>query len=258
MGVGETLDAAIKLYRFHWKALIMIAAAIVIPFDLISGLIRNIATRPVVVGGQLYVTRSAPVVLFVLALLGFFVQQPLLRGATARAVAEIYMGSTPTPGGSLRAGLRKLAPLALVVLVASSLEILGLLALVVPGIILIVRYSFAAPAVVVEDHRAIAALSRSWRLTRGVAFRVFGTTLLAAVLAGIVSLILVVPGTVLYATGALGTQSWILQATFTALAGTITAPFTTIVVVLLYFDARIRKEGLDLAVMAQEVAATRP
>jgi hypothetical protein len=42
----------------------------------------------------------------------------------------------------------------------------------------------------------------------------------------------------------------------TALASVIVTPFTIGVIVLLYFDARIRKEGFDLAVMAREVGAT--
>jgi hypothetical protein len=43
-----------------------------------------------------------------------------------------------------------------------------------------------------------------------------------------------------------------------AAASVVTTPFLTIVVVLLYFDQRIRKEGLDLSIMAQELQSHHP
>jgi hypothetical protein len=40
-----------------------------------------------------------------------------------------------------------------------------------------------------------------------------------------------------------------------ALATVITTPFVMLVIVLLYFDLRIRKEGFDIEVMARELAS---
>jgi cytochrome c biogenesis protein CcdA len=46
--------------------------------------------------------------------------------------------------------------------------------LVIPGIILIVGWGVAVPACVQEDLRPIQALSRSWYLTKGNFWRLFG------------------------------------------------------------------------------------
>jgi hypothetical protein len=36
----------------------------------------------------------------------------------------------------------------------------------------------------------------------------------------------------------------------------VTTPFATMVTVLLYFDQRLRKEGMDLAIMSKELDTT--
>jgi hypothetical protein len=42
-------------------------------------------------------------------------------------------------------------------------------------------------------------------------------------------------------------------AAVTVVINVLTTPYTNLVVVLLYFDARIRKEGFDMEVMAREL-----
>lgn len=103
----------------------------------------------------------------------------------------------------------------------------------------------------VEGLRGREAMRRSWRLARGSLGKIFGTLLLTwilmAIVAGIVQLPLnaIAPDT--------GAGGWILRAIGASAASVITQPFTGIVVVLLYFDMRIRKEGFDLTLMAQEM-----
>jgi hypothetical protein len=76
------------------------------------------------------------------------------------------------------------------------------------------------------------------------------------VLTGIANTILgLVPTALSYG---LGSWGWLLRAVGSAAASVVTTPFVTIVVVLLYFDQRIRKEGLDLSIMAQELRTQRP
>ena len=47
--------------------------------------------------------------------------------------------------------------------------------------------------------------------------------------------------------------AWLPLAVGQALAQVLATPFSAMIAVLLYFDLRIRKEGFDLALMAQEL-----
>ena len=102
-----------------------------------------------------------------------------------------------------------------------------------------------------------ASLHRAGRLSRGQFWRLFGTMLLAALLVGVVSEVVSVPlgivgavGPVLFpgTTGALMLvfSSFVTQ----VLVGALTTPFTSAVTALQYVDQRIRKEGLDVQLIA--------
>jgi hypothetical protein len=72
-------------------------------------------------------------------------------------------------------------------------------------------------------------------------------TLISSVVAGVAAIPLTIGAQII------GPAGWPLAALGNALAGIVTRPFALIIVVLLYFDMRIRKEGFDLAVMVQEL-----
>src|SRR5215470_14083016 len=55
------------------------------------------------------------------------------------------------------------------------------------------RLSLAVPAVVLENAGPIAAIQRSWDLVRGSWWRIFGINLLAAIVVGVISLVLQIP-----------------------------------------------------------------
>ena len=73
---------------------------------------------------------------------------------------------------------------------------------------------------------------------------------LAGILGALVAGILSIPAVLI---SDVWTEGWIARVVLVSLAQVVVTPFTTIVPVLLYFDMRIRKEGLDLAIMAQEL-----
>jgi uncharacterized membrane protein len=256
MGAGQTIDAAIKLFRAQWKTLMTIVAVISVPFSVFQAYVIHATTHPVYIGGGLYSSRSSGGTVVLLSALSYLVIAPLLRASMIRALAGIYLGERPGAAQSIRFGFSKLGWVLLAILLSSLAVFLGLIALLVPGIILYVRYSFAIPAVVVEGQRG-GALGRSWRLSKGLAWHIFGTLFLAFIIATIVSTLISVPSLIVTANetfnGTVSSTAWVVRAIFGSIATLVVAPFTSAVGVLLYFDARIRKEGFDLAVMAREV-----
>lgn len=142
--------------------------------------------------------------------------------------------------------------------------IVGVLA--VPGGIVLwswltTRLAFVPPALVVERLRMGAAIRRSWRLTRKSFWKVFGTRLLVSVMVGAGQALLFIPiqaiagwvVALVFPNGATSaSDQGILVATtlVTQTAGAfvtaIALVITTAATALLYVDARMRKEGLDL------------
>ena len=96
------------------------------------------------------------------------------------------------------------------------------------------------------------AMRRSWRLTKGRFWATLGIALLAGILSSLVSNALSVPFIVLSLP--LGDLSWIPVAIGSTLAAVVSRPIVAVVATLQYYDARIRREGYDLQVIAANLA----
>jgi hypothetical protein len=127
------------------------------------------------------------------------------------------------------------------------------------------RLAFVPAAVVLERIGVLGGVKRSWRLTSGTQFwRVLGIRLLSAVVAGFARQILTVPLAILGAAALVFTGDlskvyvWqTLSSGVAALvAGSLTTPFSAGVDALLYVDQRIRREGLDVQLIAAAQAET--
>ena len=93
MGVGELIDAAIKLYRSQWKRLMAIVAIALVPITFLQVFItRSLGTSfstPSSVPEDVDTTLIAG---GVVALIEFLVVQPFLTAAMAKASADVYLG----------------------------------------------------------------------------------------------------------------------------------------------------------------------
>jgi hypothetical protein len=138
-----------------------------------------------------------------------------------------------------------------VTLLSTLAALLGFVLLIIPLFLVFVRLSFVTQVVVIENVRGRKALGRSWRLAKGHFWKIFGTLILAGILSWVVASILQFP--LLLAAAPLGSAGWPLRALGGIFGGVITRPFAALVGVLLYFDMRVRKEGLDIALMAREL-----
>lgn len=119
---------------------------------------------------------------------------------------------------------------------------------------ILVRIYFAMPAIVLERLKVGQALGRSWRLTRGSWWRLFGIILLANILVGIISNLLSMPFGVAAFIPAILADGEVWTAVLggamiyigDVLIYSITTPFLVGVTTLLYVDLRMRREALDL------------
>ncbi|WEH41547.1 glycerophosphoryl diester phosphodiesterase membrane domain-containing protein [Streptomyces sp. NBC_01218] len=125
---------------------------------------------------------------------------------------------------------------------------------------LAVRFCLAAPALMLERQTVAQALARSAKLVRGAWWRIFGVLALTGLLLMLVYLIIGVPfalvalsvdgdlsDTLLHGeSGPAGWPSLLVAGLGNVIISTLTYPFVSGVIALLYIDQRIRREALDL------------
>jgi hypothetical protein len=139
------------------------------------------------------------------------------------------------------------------------LAVVGLMGGVVLTAFLGTRWSFTAPALLLEEQGVFAAMRRSFRLVRGSFWRVLGIGLLAQLLVGIGSAVIQTPfslvGTLFQDTDRLYADFWAnlgqltVQGIGQVIAGAVFYPFVAAVTTLLYIDVRMRHEGLDVELL---------
>lgn len=106
----------------------------------------------------------------------------ITQGALVRTTVAFSEGGKATMGESIMAGLRAAVPLLLLALLTAVAISIGLVLLIVPGVILYVLWSVAAPALVEERLGPLEALGRSRHLTSGARWKVFGLILILFVM----------------------------------------------------------------------------
>ncbi len=113
------------------------------------------------------------------ALLGRIVDliaSAVLTGALAYGVVEDLAGRRPAAIATFRAGLRNSAKVFGIKFLVGLVSVLAAILLIVPGVILALRWSMAAPAGVIEGVGVNEAINRSAILTRGNRWAILGLT----------------------------------------------------------------------------------
>jgi hypothetical protein len=171
------------------------------------------------------------------AILGFIVQGALVYG-TFRQV----QGQRFTLGGSLTRGLARFFPLLGAGIVSGIVIALGLVALVIPGIMVFCAYYVAAPVCVVERLGPFGSLGRSAQLTKGYRWRIFG---LAIVVVGLSALAGYLVRVVLLNSG-----NYVAAIIAEYLVDTISTAFGSVLAAIVYYRLRASKEGVNLDAVA--------
>ncbi|MFJ3782815.1 hypothetical protein [Streptomyces sp. NPDC090093] len=302
LGVGEILDGSVKTLRSYWRTILPITAALAVLAQVTHTLVQRYlvpappplspdATSAEELDQLVDSARSSLIGLgpdTVVALVVLMVSSALLAVVAGRAVLgrPISLG---TAWREARPHLPRLLGLTLLLAVMGAgimlvgllpglviggapgvaLAVLGGLAALLVDIWLMVRFSLASPALILERGGIVQALKRSTKLVRGSWWRIFGITLLIQLLTNVFTLIISIPfiaigfvvdGEALSAlsSGSAETFGWpflIVTGIGGVITGAVTYPISAGVTVLLYVDQRIRREALDLELIR---AADRP
>jgi hypothetical protein len=118
---------------------------------------------------------------------------PIYIGALVYALFQIKSGRTVTYREAMTVGIKKWGTLLIARLAAGLFILLGLIAIVIPGMILAVRYSLLDAAVIVEDKWPAESRARSTKLTTGRRWQIFWSAVVFFVTLIVLSLAMYLP-----------------------------------------------------------------
>lgn len=265
MSVGDVLDGAFKLLKANFRTILLVVASIVVPLQLASAfLVRqqvspgllNILRDPTVAQDQSAFSLGDAGSSLLTVVLGL-ITAPLIAGAVSRVCAASYLGQQVGPADALRTTIRRLPALLAAAFLVGLLTIGGFVLCILPGIALTALYTVVTPAMMIEEIGPVEGMRRSWRLVKPRFWGVLGIVALAWLISAFIGNLL---GGAPSAIGTIlgGSFAWLWIAVGAVLASIVSAPITAIVDTLLYFDGRIRNEGFDLQVMAQDLQRSAP
>lgn len=274
LGVGEILDASIKVFLRNATELFKAVAIVVVPVQLLaivvllSALPEGLTSTGLpaepgtpqpfegLSGAEIGAFVGAIVVTGIAGLLATV----LATGACFKGVSDTYLGGRAEWRESLRFAFRRLGPLVWVTILGGILLIPAFLALIVPGVWLGVAFLLAVPIVLAEELRGGRALKRSLHLVRGRWWSTFAVVLVGFLLAAVVSA--VIGGVLGFAVGLGAGQSTVATTVAdqaaAAIGSILATPFQAAIIALIYFDLRVRKEGLDVELLARGIGEAAP
>ncbi|MFI1889263.1 hypothetical protein [Streptomyces jumonjinensis] len=293
LGVGEILEGSVSTLRAHWRTVLGITLTVSVIAQIATVLAgRYLLPEPTRISaepGTAEALRQSVEslqtsfigllpTLFIGLIATLFTTAPLTV-----IISRSVLGRPATLADAWREARPRLAQLlgltlllALIAAAVGSLAVLpgllvgdtagltlialGTLAAIPVVIWLMIRFSLAPPALMLERQGVIASLRRSAKLVQGTWWRIFGIVLLTLVLTLLVTMVIAIPfvaigfvadGTALSdmlagRTPEFGWTYTIITSIGSVIAAAITYPVSAGVTALLYIDQRIRREALDL------------
>jgi hypothetical protein len=255
--VSRVLDKLFTLLRNHFWLIYGITLVVYIPFFFYNLLMRQLQVSTME-GGSPFFLKSELMLFFLFAfgvfMLAWIFIWPLGTMAATSAMAHGYLGRPTSVLGAYREVLRLLLPAIGCMMLVGLLVGLGSLLCVVPGIYLMIRLYVVFPALVVERQGVFEALARSADLVRGSYLRILVIVILVGLVKAALVYSITLGGAALFA----GTSMVhvMLYATSQFLGQLFVAPFDFVLTVVVYFELRELKEGLDLEILTDELAST--
>lgn len=247
---GGMFEASVTIYRKRLRTLVTTAAVLVLPYAVLYAFLAEPApvlpSEPTVEELRDILTALGPWMLIRLFI------ATVMFAAVIRTVVETYVGIESSWQRSTVAAINRLPALAVVTVLFWSGTLLGWMFLLIPGIFLLVSWSACLPVLIIEGVDPVSAMLRSWRMTSGRRWSLFGVLLVASLLVFLAgALVYIVAGAVLLMLqGDLG----LLLAS--EIAWVLVQPFIGVVLGVLYLDLRVRKEDLDSDWLSLQLAAT--
>lgn len=262
MNTSDRIDGALRILKLAPGPVVALAACAVVPLQLFAlialgrpGLDEGDEVVEALLGraaARLFVTESGTdAVLSVLVLVLEAMAVSFVTCGIGALVSGWYFGQRQHEAIEVvRYAARRIPALAAAWLLVHAIELAVGFLFVFPALLPMTWFALTAPIIGIEQLGPIAAMRRSVRLTRRAFSTVLGTCILVALLdAGLRFSLGAVGG--IYADIGLP-ASWAVTTATSIGARLVSVPFVAGVAVLLHLDLRVRLEGLDIQVAADE------
>lgn len=275
LSVGDILDETIVIYKRQFVAFITLTGVVVVPTALLTLVMLGVLS---LVGDSLESNRVSPQAGLVMGLGAFAITLPIsiltiigrvLAGVVAvKVAADVILGRPINIWESYRLAFKRLGPITLAGLLVSMVT--GAAGLCLPAAVYFaLSWGLIIPVIVLENPGGVEAMRRSWNLMSGRRWQLLVCSIvigmIAAILVGIpVALFAVLAGVWLaVSTSSLTTPAGpmviqIGQVVFQAVGETLFLAISYIIMTRFYFDARVRKEALDLELRLDQLLAAAP
>ena len=214
--VGQLLRAAVDVFAGWAWLFLLVAAVVLVPYGVITALVTD----------NRHVSTSAELIV---ALADIAIVNPFVAALQMQALRDLGEGRRPVARDAVTRGLRVLPAVVAAGIVAGLPEFLGLIyaPFVFPGLLVAIRLAVAAPVAAAENVTWPDAIRRSFGMTRGNSWRIFGLLLIQAALTLMIA--------------ALVGQNAVTAAIVGIALAVLAQAFFTLVIALLYFDLRARE-----------------
>ena len=237
----EIVDAAIQIVRRNFVPMITVVAVAYVPFLVLQMTVFRGLLVVAMSGRLVDLSTGMTLAYYTVSLIWF----ALIDAAMTVAASDAYLGRPVDVLAAFRRAGPRLGATMIGIGLKYLLILIGLLAFFV-GSLYPLALTFATTAtIVLEGMGPIAGVRRSGALSRNLK----GHILVALIM--VYGLYFGVIGGAGVAFTLLGNQTAIQL--FSAVATILIYPFVPTVQMLLYYDARIRKEGFDIELLAQRV-----
>lgn len=184
--------------------------------------------------------------------------------ATVYAVSNLHLGRPARIRDAFGAIGKRFMRYMWIAFATSYIIVLGFVLLVIPGVIMMLRYALTMPSAVVEDIGLRKSLSRSSVLGDEDYGRILVHYALFTLLTWSVSSLvhfalgMRLPFTRVHGPVVFHATQYVVLSISTCITQSLVGPLLTIALTLLYYDERVRKEGFDLQLMMSNLESAAP
>lgn len=239
----EIVDAAVQLFRRHPGTFLAIGAVVQVPMLLLRaaamtvyGIAADGTPNNVFASAGLSIADG---ILWLLA-----------TAALISAADRAYMGASPDVRSSFAVARSRFGPFFVAMFLSSVLFFAGILLLLVGALYFLAKYGLAAAIAVLEPRSGTSAMTRASSLSEGRKRHILaalGTSWLIffALVVGATAVSALIPHT----------STFLI---LVPLVNILAYPIVAIVLVITYYDLRIRAEGYDIELLEREAGSTEP
>jgi hypothetical protein len=237
----EIVDAAFQILKAHYLQFVLCTALAYTPLLVLQLLVLGVR------GPVSTAVTGAGIALTIIMWLSF----SLMSAVNIVCASQAFLGEPVDVGAAVRLTLPRLVRIMLTAALRYLAMMAGALLFLVGAFWVWTRYFAVTALVVLEDTSIGAAFSRSAQLSSGRKWHLFVSMLLVVVIFYALSLGLGLLALVFQ-------LGYLAQAIVSAVVTVLVYPAVGIVEALLYYDARIKSEGLDIELMAGALDAPAP